>query len=313
MININSDDIQNYEYIAKGNYGSIFRVGDMAFKIYHVYIKDSYGEKYNNPELQNQKLKLLKVKHLINLGKKVKATGLIEDVIYVDNRFKGVSLPFYDGETLNLLLNSPYQVKKTISSQLIDNTKELIRNNIYPGDYKLNNIIFSNGKVRIIDLDDRETKILFTLFNYDSTMCGLTNTIIEFMQDSYYEIFKKDKVERYISFKNPFKVRSFRGLERYLDEKDKEKNIIFIDNSIDFKLLKKVSNQKNRIIYVISDNDEIDINSVEENLRILKGVGTEIFDITYDECKRNYLNNYNTDNSYEIRGNRVLRFIPEIK
>ena len=313
MININSDDIQNYEYIAKGNYGSIFRVGDMAFKIYHVYIKDSYGEKYNNPELQNQKLKLLKVKHLINLGKKVKATGLIEDVIYVDNRFKGVSLPFYDGETLNLLLNSPYQVKKTISSQLIDNTKELIRNNIYPGDYKLNNIIFSNGKVRIIDLDDRETKILFTLFNYDSTMCGLTNTIIEFMQDSYYEIFKKDKVERYISFKNPFKVRSFRGLERYLDEKDKEKNIIFIDNSIDFKLLKKVSNQKNRIIYVISDSDEIDINSVEENLRILKGVGTEIFDITYDECKRNYLNNYNTDNSYEVRGNRVLRFIPEIK
>lgn len=313
MININSDDIQNYEYIAKGNYGSIFRVGDMAFKIYHVYIKDSYGEKYNNPELQNQKLKLLKVKHLINLGKKVKATGLIEDVIYVDNRFKGVSLPFYDGETLNLLLNSPYQVKKTISSQLIDNTKELIRNNIYPGDYKLNNIIFSNGKVKIIDLDDRETKIIFTLFNYDSTMCGLTNTIIEFMQDSYYEIFKKDKVERYISFKNPFKVRSFRGLERYLDEKDKEKNIIFIDNSIDFKLLKKVSNQKNRIIYVISDNDEIDINSVEENLRILKGVGTEIFDITYDECKRNYLNNYNTDNSYEIRGNRVLRFIPEIK
>lgn len=313
MININSDDIQKYEYIAKGNYGSIFRVGDMAFKIYHVYIKDSYGEKYNNPELQNQKLKLLKVKHLINLGKKVKATGLIEDVIYVDNKFKGVSLPFYDGETLNLLLNSPYQVKKTISSQLIDNTKELIRNNIYPGDYKLNNIIFSNGKVKIIDLDDRETKILFTLFNYDSTMCGLTNTIIEFMQDSYYEIFKKDKVERYISFKNPFKVRSFRGLERYLDEKDKEKNIIFIDNSIDFKLLKKVSNQKNRIIYVISDNDEIDINSVEENLRILKGVGTEIFDITYDECKRNYLNNYNTNNSYEVRGNRVLRFIPEIK
>lgn len=313
MININSDDIQNYEYIAKGNYGSIFRVGDMAFKIYHVYIKDSYGERYNNPELQNQKLKLLKIKHLINLGKKVKATGLIEDVIYVDNRFKGVSLPFYDGETLNLLLNSPYQVKKTISSQLIDNTKELIRNNIYPGDYKLNNIIFSNGKVRIIDLDDRETKILFTLFNYDSTMCGLTNTIIEFMQDSYYEIFKKDRVERYISFKNPLKVRSFRGLERYLDEKDKEKNIIFIDNSIDFKLLKKVSNQKNRIIYVISDNDEIDINSVEENLRILKGVGTEIFDITYDECKRNYLNNYNTNNSYEVRENRVLRFIPEIK
>ena len=119
------------EFISKGNYGSIFRVGDKAYKLYHTYIKDDYGIKYKNPELENQRIKLLKIKHLMKLDKKIKSTDLISDTIYVDNRFKGVVLPYYDGEILNLLLNSPYNTKKTISKQLIDNTRELMKNNIY--------------------------------------------------------------------------------------------------------------------------------------------------------------------------------------
>ena len=309
MINIKSDDIQNYEFISKGNYGSIFRVGDKAYKLYHTYIKDNYGIKYKNPELENQRIKLFKVKHLMKLNKKIKSTDLISDTIYVDNRFKGVVLPYYDGEILNLLLNSPYNTKKTISKQLIDNTRELMKNNIYPADYKLNNMMFSDGKLRIIDLDDRETKLFFTPFNYDSTMCGLIKTIIEFMQDSYYTTFNKDKVEQYISFKNPNRIISFRGLRTYLDEKDKKKNIIFINNDINIDLLKRISNSRNRIIYVMSSFDQDTI----ENIKALKGEGTEIFDITYEEEKKNYLNNYNIDNSYDIKENKVLRFVPEIK
>ena len=59
----------------------------------------------------------------------------------------------------DFLKDSSYKLKADLSRQFVRNSKELIRHNIYPLDYKLNNLMCENGELRIIDLDDFHTKV----------------------------------------------------------------------------------------------------------------------------------------------------------
>ena len=77
----------------------VYRNGDKVFKVYDDVIKDAFGEPTKNPILKHPKLTILKLKRLMALNSGIKHTDLVEDLLYVDGSFKGIVLPYYDGQT----------------------------------------------------------------------------------------------------------------------------------------------------------------------------------------------------------------------
>ena len=112
---------------------------------------------YNNPMKLYRKHRF---DRMIRLDKKLEYTDLCNDVIFMDGKFSGVCIPFYGYDCLYKLLGMPFDVKMDISNQLVRNSQELTRFRIYPLDLKLDNVMYVDGQVKIIDLDDLYTKYM---------------------------------------------------------------------------------------------------------------------------------------------------------
>ena len=190
LIFLTDEDIKKYEVIGSGGFGTIYKNGSKVYKIYHEYVYDEFHCQYINPSLKYRHFKL---NRLINLNKKIKKTDLIEDVIFLNNKFSGVVMPYYEGTTLNNIMDKSIKYKIGLSKQLLENSKELTNKYIYPMDYKLNNLMVSNDEIKIIDLDDIFTKvsIMPNFFNYKRFIFGLDATIKTFLNE--YQIYFLNK------------------------------------------------------------------------------------------------------------------------
>jgi len=302
MLNITSEEINSLERIGSGSFGTVYFKDNKAYKIYHEMIKiDSYIIE-KNPSL---KLREIKIKRLLERSKKLKYTDLIEDIIYVDGKFGGIVMPYYDGETLLNTKDKPLKEKIDISKKLVRNAKELTKHRIYSLDYSLRNIMLVDNEVKIIDLDDYNTEVtmLPSLAHKRSVVLSLDDTIKSYFNDSFeaplnYQTQKK--LGKKISLANS----EFKEVDAYLEEKSKPYNYILInENAAIWNNIDLLRNPKYRVIYIYDgweyENLDYVINDIFEK-------GFKLYDTISESQILDYTNNTNYIELLDIRENRVL-------
>ena len=295
MINLTKNEIENLEFIGAGNFGSVYRKDNIAYKIYKDKVTTSYGEYTKNPSL---KYKSMRLNRLIKKGYNIQHTNLIKDVIFVDGIFKGVTYPYCDGSTLDTIILYPMKKKIDIAKQLVKNASELTDNHIYPTDYKLKNIVLQDEQVRIIDLDDYFTKV-HLIPNYihkRKSITTLDKTIkTYFYEYRHYSVHPeiRNKVERCFPIQN----KTYKDINSYIDEKSIPFNYIFVDDNSNVCIIKDIlKNKQYRVIYVY-DKNKTDAKRVLNAIKNYNSNGIIIYDIieahevnryitciTYDDC-----------------------------
>lgn len=250
-------EIKELKYIGSGVVGATYLKDDIIIKKYHKIIRNCAGIrglKANNPCLRYRKKQ---VNLLILRNEFIKYTNLINDVVFVNGKFVGVSYEYINGLILDEFIGKNISVKSNISYQLIRNAKELTDFCIYPLDYKPDNILFDNdGNVRIIDLDDTLTKVTFMrnhLYLYCS-LYSLRRAVINFLENDrvynyfgYYDETLYLSRHQHASELRKRKLISYKILRDYVALKCQSFDCSFLDctnvediSSIDFSFLKRI-------------------------------------------------------------------------
>lgn len=299
---IASETLEDLERVGSGCFGTVYKKDDKtAYKIYHKYVFDQFGTQHHNPCLIYRKKHLNK---LINLNYKLVHNNLISDVIFVDGIFKGVTMPYYNGYTLDNMMEANFNLKMDVSKQLVRNAKELTDNNIYPLDYKLNNLMYENGNARIIDLDDSRTKLRLIKDFYASSRSikGLDETIKVFFGDTnclpvkYRNLI--DKEQNNISNK-------YELINEYLDKKNIGHNYIVVDELTDINyLLSFLKNNDCRVIFKYNYRIH-DENYFLDVINKYQKMGIRLYDFVKDYNEYTYFSNCSILDKYEAK-NKVL-------
>lgn len=254
---LSEKEISTLEFIKQGTYGAAYLKGDTVIKKYHKYIRNCagiYGIEAKNPCLRYRKKQL----YLLLLRNEfVKHTNLIDDVVFVQNKFVGVSYKYINGVILDNLIGENVALKSNISYQLIRNAEELTDFYIYPFDYKPDNILFDEEEnVRIIDLDDVLTKVTFmqnSLYLYRS-LYSLRREVINFLENDqvydyfgYYDEGLNLSKHQHASELRKKKLISYQSLRDYVALKCQKFECSFLDctniddiSSIDLSFLRKI-------------------------------------------------------------------------
>ena len=216
-----------------------------------------------NPCLRYSKFKY---DYLKKKNAKLKYTDLIDDVLYIDNVFSGVVMPYYDGNPFKEYEKNSVEIKIPVIKQLVRNAKELTDNGIYPLDYNSSNILLSNDKVQIIDLDDKLTKIINPLYN-ESSIKILDNAIKNFIGDIDYNDYTKldrEYINSFIIKSKEEKNDTYKKILEYIEKIIKKNNYIFLSSEtyVD-KNLEILRNPNYRIVYMYDSNDNVEKNIVD--------------------------------------------------
>lgn len=235
--------------------------------------------------------------------KKIKNTDLIEDIVCLNNKYVGVVYPYYDGVTLNQCMDYPIKSKIDMSRQIIENAKELTDNKIYPLDYKLNNMIYIDDKVKIIDLDDYYTKV--KLFKSDRLLRKsniiLDETIKTFMGEYEYYSYIDLDLQKLLLKKKTKLNDNFEDISSYLDEKEKLINFLLVDLDTD---ISKIENLDDYLLLFVSDfvkNEDIISYIINNNINV--------YDVVRSNKLLKYLNNHSIDECVDKTGVKILKKI----
>ena len=88
MINIRSIDLNSFEKLGSGSFGTVYKADDTyAYKIYHDFIP-----------FFKRRTSTLKFNRLMHLDKMLSRNELVKDVINVDGRLRGVLITYYNGK-----------------------------------------------------------------------------------------------------------------------------------------------------------------------------------------------------------------------
>ena len=299
MVDMSFDDIHNLSesFIDSGTFGTVYKKdNNNAYKIYHERIPNYMKDYVDNPVLT---LPLSRFELLKKRSERLLYTQSITDFIMVNGKFGGVVIPYFDGELLNMFSNSSFDLKIDISKQLIRNHKELHHNLIFPYDYKLNNVIVSNNKVEIIDLDDVLTSVpRFPLPHHIiHSNFSLSKCLCSFFNESVYT-FNYPIIRRKLNNTRFNLTPSINCLENQLRKKEEEHNFFIIDSSYDISSIPNDSNLRILLVYD-SELSMIDVLAIMEKL---KEKGLKIFDIIEREKVSLYISNFNTVSCYDYNG-----------
>ena len=301
MVSITRKDLLKLERVGVGNFGTIYKNGDKVYKIYHEKVRTEYDTFRPNPSLKLDKAKINKY---LKLDKKLLYTDLIKDIIYIDGKFSGVVLPYYNGETLCKTLELPVEEKIETAHQLVRNSKELTDNKIYPLDYKLNNIMLVDGNPKFIDLDDAFT--FFQTFSFPTktkeVVKNLDKTIKTYFNDTNYYPFNK-KIIKLLAH-NPTPNTNYEELSKYIESKSKRHNYIFIDSNIDTTVnMRLLKNPNFRTIYVYSgSNNEL----TERNIQEILEKRIDLYDVVSSNMMRKYIRSINYDECISLSKDKNL-------
>ena len=302
MINLNESDIKKLKYINQGTFGMLYQKDDnTAYKIYKDEIKTKYNSYIKNPCLRIPKshYDLIKEK-----SKNIKGTEFFKDLIYIDGRFKGVVIPFYQGETLSKYSNIPMNKRIELVTLLINKSKELTKNNIIYTDYKINNIIVQDNDIKLIDLDDLKTHpvIVKDPVLYSYSIYKLNETVQDrFGQEQHLNL--NEDVWKRINRQRGFYTIRKSKLDKYIKNKQTPRDILFIDKDTDISRLKdNTSTYNTNVVYILSKeekNKEKELQIID-NLKVYK---IPLYDfVTIKEF--NYYNNIELINeAYQIKDN----------
>ena len=300
MIYLSSEQIESLHYLGKGTFGKVYKIDDhTAYKIYHDKIMTSIKELTYNPALTACKRHFTL---LMQRRDKVKESGLIKDLIYVDNKFKGVVIPYYDGEELAEAKLS-YKDKIKVSRELVQKLRELHRNLVYPTDIKSNNIILVRDHIELIDLDDVRTHALIypsPLFSSISRK-ALAITIYKLMEREHYPV--KHEVFKRLSKIKPQQPYTYENIEGYIDAKEKDRTVIFIDRNTDIERLKdNTSTYRESLVYVLDKDEQYHEERIINRLRIYQ---IPLYDFTIQEQRDRYIDIEPVREAYTYQGNEM--------
>ena len=305
MINIKRCDLNNLEKVNSGIFGTVYRDNDLAYKIYNNHCYDRRtGMNYNNPMKLYRKHR---INRMIRLDKKLEYTDLCNDVIFMDGEFSGVCIPFYGYDSLYKLLGMPFDVKMDISNQLVRNSQELTRFRIYPLDLKLDNIMYVDGQVKIIDLDDLYTKyMLIPSRRYKRTSINrLDGTIKNFLGD--YDLCRFKEFQNGNGIVRPKYKQNYDydGVIDYLDDKNKKREFLIVDYKLlDEETIPRLLSLEGYNIIITCNKNEIDkakslISRIVSNINEHNG---SVFDIIEYEDIDRYFTNFNVGDLVKYNG-----------
>lgn len=176
-------------------------------------------------------------------------------------------------------------------------------NKIYPLDYKLNNMIYVDDKVKIIDLDDYYTKV--KLFKSDRLLRRsniiLDETIKTFMGEyEYYSYIDSDLQKLLLKQKSKLND-NFEDISSYLDEKEKPINFLLVDLDTD---ISKIQNIEDYLLLFVSDfvkNEDIISYIINNNINV--------YDVVRSNKLLKYLNNHSIDECVDKTGVKIIKKI----
>lgn len=298
MFSITREDLAKFEKIGKGKYGHVYKIDSSnVIKVYRDTITNKLGELVVNPALNVSRGRLERIK---KRAQKVNNTDLPKDIVIIDGHFYGYVLPYYEGQTLDKAKRLPYDEKKDISIQLLDNNNELNENKIYPMDYHTDNIMVVDGEPKIIDIDDpltRYTRLPNKALS-KTTMGRLNDTIQDFYDEldlSLYGCYTMARLQRV----RPDYSFSKNWLNDYLEYKEDIQDYLIIDEDTDIDLLKELlRNHRFRILYSMKEiNKDKTVRIVEQ----LKDNGIELFDFILDNNQDNFFSDFPVKNKVLVK------------
>lgn len=284
------DDDLNLFKIGDGTFGSVYQIDSkIAYKIYRDRVDCGRGLFFPNPVFNLPMKRFLRLKKRCE---KLKYTESIQDFISIDGKFGGIVIPYYEGETLDYYTNSSFSVKRDLSYQLIRNHKELIHHFIFPRDYKLNNIMVSNGEIKILDLDDTFTICpLFPSSTYKKeSNLSLSKFFIDFFEDQKEKNFSLNTVKR-LDRTRFERTTSLSNIEKKLKEKEQPHRFYLFNASCSMGELP--NNPSYKLLYLYSKGfTDLEASYVLESL---KKRNLRLFDFVRQDELDSYFNNFNTD------------------
>ena len=300
MYNISSDEIIKMDKIGSGTFGSVYLKDNQVLKVYHEKIKtyNIVSGSYN--AIPNPCLKYNKIKYQYLKNK----TDLVSDILYIDGIFSGIVMPYYKGKTFKEYMNNPIEEKINMSNKLLLSSKKLTNNYIYPLDYKENNIIFSDNKVQIIDLDDKLTKILNPIYKSKSIKV-LDGSIKRFIGDIDYNIYvnNKENIQNYITKKERKINTSYNEIEDYLNNIIIKNNYILLsDRSNISNYIELLRNPNYRVIYVYKS-----INDIEVKLLKLLKLNIKIYNIIPKNKLKEFISSISYEDLLSLSENNIVK------
>lgn len=302
MINISKNDINKLEFIGHGGFGKVYKKGDLIYKLYRKTVSTDYGEYVRNPSLKYHPFKL---KRLMNLDKKIIYSDLIKDVIFVDGKFGGVANKYYDGSTLSFI-NLPFDERIRLSYGLLKSMRELVNNNIYPLDLKLDNIMAVSGQAKLIDLDDYYTKVrLFQNHIFEKKCFTMLDASIKVFLNEHNTFYNWDlfeHIEKAVSTNNS----SFEEIINYLEDKSiKYSYVILSDESDVYSHIRLFRNSNYRILY--AKKSYLSYSDLVDNIHKLNKMGISIYDVVLRRKIDKFFENISYDDVFEINGDSLIR------
>ena len=251
--------IKNLEFVGAGNFGTLYRNGNVIYKLYKEEVKGPYYNYHDNPSLNRTFYNKYRLNKLKSLSGKIKNCNLITDFIYIDGKFRGVISNYVEGDILKDKQDKLDVREKTIiSKKLIKCVSDLHKNNIYPLDIHLGNVLVDdNLDVNVIDLDDSLTKVRLIgnpmIVRWSNLK--LRDTIYSLFRDFSCYSRHEDRMSKYIKKNNLSKFScTFNGMNKYLAYKNIPLKYIFISRDSNIEEIRNLLTPDTLVAYVYEDN-----------------------------------------------------------
>ena len=251
--------IKNLEFVGAGNFGTLYRNGNVIYKLYKEEVKGPYYNYHDNPSLNRTFYNKYRLNKLKSLSGKIKNCNLITDFIYIDGKFRGVISNYVEGDILKDKQDKLDVREKTIiSKKLIKCVSDLHKNNIYPLDIHLGNVLVDdNLDVNVIDLDDSLTKVRLIgnpmIVRWSNLK--LRDTIYSLFRDFSCYSRHEDTMSKYIKKNNLPKFScTFNGMNKYLAYKNIPLKYIFISRDTNIEEIRNIVTPDTLVAYVYEDN-----------------------------------------------------------
>lgn len=306
MLDISNINISNLKLLGEGSYGFVYKLDNKyAIKIYKDKIKTFDGEYINNPSLKMTKYKLLKIK---KYAEGVEKTDFIEDLIIKDNKVIGVKMKYYKGLELSNIRHLSFEQKIKLARQIIINTYELNKHNIYPTDLKPDNIMLVDKEIKFIDLDDRYTHYTkFLKNNYLKKSIESLDYSLKVFFDDYSNFMFYNDIIKECDVSNFKKNTTYTDINKYLQDKKKLTNIVYINalETINEEVIKYIKNSNSKVILVANFIDDEKL--LARQISILNRFNISVYNIILSKDLHDNKYNFNTKEVVEIKNKRLLK------